>query len=130
MTLPVMGEAASVISVLHSAQFPANHYYNNSSNWNSCITPAATPVIPVLPPPIVIAPSDAEFAPGIPVVDPLSGLPQPAATNDRVEAPAVAMTTEMLGRIPRPITGRGCRDQLSATTAADAMVCLCLFLPY
>jgi len=127
MTLPVIGEAASVISALHSAQFPANNYYNN---WNSCFTPSATPVIPVLPPPIVIAPCESEFAPGIPVVDPLSGLPQLAATDDRVEAPAVAMTTEMLGRIPRPITGRGCRDQLSVTAAADAMVCLCLFLPY
>jgi len=128
MTFPLKVETASAISRLHDAPFSADSYYNNSSsNWTSPVTPAITPVIPILPPPIVIAPRDGEFSPGIPVIDPVNSLSQPPAPSDHVEAPAVAMTTNTHGRVPRPITGRGCRDQLPITTAADTMVYLCLF---
>jgi len=117
MTLPVMDETASVISQLRSAQFPPNSFYNGS-DWNSTVTPAVFQPL-LLPPPIVIAPRDVglESDRGIPVRDP---------ANEHVQAPAVAVTT----RVPRPITGRGCRDQLpltAAAPAADATVYLSLF---
>jgi len=145
MALPAVTETSSIIRRLHNAQFPSNTYYSSSSNWTGCATPAVAPVnwkgsatpavapvnwkgsaMPgVVPAPIVIAPSDAELDPGMPLTDPLNCLPQLAATSDRVEAPAVAMTTDVRGRVPRPITGRGSRDQLPVTTAADTVVCLC-----
>ena len=115
---------------MHNAQFPAN-IYCSSSNWKSSIsiTPAVIPVNPVLPAPIVIAPRDADFDPGIPVVDSMNSLSQPSATGDHIEAPAIAVKTGMHGRVPRPITGRGCRDQLPVATAADdTVVYLCLLL--
>jgi len=122
---PVRNEATSVVSHLHTAQHPLNNHCCISS-WNNSVTPAVTPVLPILPPPIVIAPPDAALDPQIQTVDPLSLLPQLAATSGCVEAPATAMTTETRERVPRPITGRGCRDQLLATTTADVTVSLCL----
>jgi len=104
----------------HSSQYPLN---SHSSTWKGPATPSITPVVTTLPPPIVIAPADVAFDPGISATDPLSLL---APTNACVETPAVAMMTETRGKVPRPITGRGYRDQLLATTVADNTVSLYL----
>jgi len=79
----------------------------------------------MLPAPIVIAPIDTALDPAaIQSLDPLRLLSHREAADGHVKAPAVAMTTETHGRVPRPITGRGFRDQLTATTTAGAKVSL------
>ena len=120
VTGPVISEATSVMTRLHATHYPPNNL-SSTSSWKASVTAAVIPpAVPILPPPVVIAPIDTT---GIQGTDPLRGsLPQLAATSGRVEAPAVAMTTESCQRISRAITGRGCRDQLPAVTAADNMV--------
>ena len=115
----MIDEASSVIGhSLHTCQFPAtDHPVICSSSWKTSIAPAVT----VLPPPIVIAPADPEFDVCTPPLDTANSL---VPATGGVEAPAVSMATEVRGRVPRPITGRGCRDQLPDTTAADAVVCM------
>ena len=129
------GPVVSASTHLHSVQYPPTSF--STSSWKNSITPAMTPVmtpaitpvmtpvVPMLPPPIVIAPTDTA---GIPVIDPVSSLPHLPAASSSVEAPAVAMTNETHRRISRAITGRGCRDQIPASSAADNVVSLYLYV--
>jgi len=124
---PVRSIVTPVASHPHSTQYPLNNPSTANSSWKSSITPGITPVVPVLPAPIVIAPIDAPLDPvAIQALDPLRVLSHFEATGGHVKAPASAMTTEAHGRVPRPITGRGFRDQLTATTTADTKVSFCL----
>ena len=116
MNGPIIHEVTSVGSHTHGTQYPINSQ-SASNSWKSSITPAIAPVVPVLLPPIVVSPSDLALDPGIRA----RLLPQQAPTNGCVEAPAVPMTTRRRGRVLRPITGRGHRDQLT-TTSNDVMV--------
>ena len=108
-----------------SGLYPLNNH--SSTSWKSSVPAVITPVVPVLPPPIVITPTDISSDPQIPTADPLHSLSQLATTSGYVEAPAVAVATKRRGKVPRPITGRGYRDQLQAATFTDVTVRLCVF---
>jgi len=118
--LPAVSKAPSIIShppiALHSLQKRSS---SSSASWKSSNPPAVIPLVPVLPPPVVIAPIDPT---GIPATQTVSLLSQPEPTSGNVTAHAVAVATEPCGRIARPITGRGWRDQLQATAAANKAV--------
>jgi len=133
---PVMSEATSILIHPHTVRYPPTCLSTTSSSWKNsitpvmtpAITPVMTPVVPMIPPPIVIAPTDTA---GIPVVDPVSSLPHLPAASSHVEAPAVAMTTEtQRRRISRAITGRGCRDQIPASSSADSVVSFYLLVMF
>ena len=125
---PIRNTTTPLVSQPHTAQYLLNnHSITSSSNsWKNSAIPAITPVVPMLPPPIVIAPIDTALDPANQALDPQRLLSHLEATNGCMKAPAVTMTTETCGKVPRPITGRGCRDQLLATTTANTKVGLYL----
>jgi len=90
-----------------------------SEAWSATQT---TSISPTLPPPIIIAPRSTQLDSGMQPPSALPHLKPPISDQQQVKAPAVDIATESRGRVPRPITGRGCRDQLPAVRVTNTTV--------